>query len=266
MRIILFVCFVTLSAVLLAQEKFHIIHVTGEIILKSTGKALKPRDVITPSDEIIFKSKNAVAAALSSKRGRYIIQPAKKDTNSNELTAFVKNVISSSSGKLSTRGILNTTLDLQNYFQGKHAFLDGEALITIHGKSYPINDTHFFYLRYNYKGEPINKKLPAQENMLKFSASEIYMIDDQAIDQSAVENCELFYYKSDEKASEKIGSFTPVFPDNEQLKDEVNVFLEVYGENDQEHIKEEIAAFIEETYGKISMDDLNYWMSNHFNI
>ena len=66
------------TGILSAQEKYHILHVKGEIKVKGSNELLKAKDVVTSDQEIVFGSKDAMAAAISSKRGRFLIKIIQK--------------------------------------------------------------------------------------------------------------------------------------------------------------------------------------------
>lgn len=49
-------------------------------------------------------------------------------------------------------------IDLQNNFSGKYVVLEKQS-IQIDKTNFPMDNDNFFFLRYLYKGEEINKKL-----------------------------------------------------------------------------------------------------------
>ena len=74
----------------------------------------------------------------------------------------------------------------------------------------------------------------------------------------------LFYRQG--TTSKKINSFTPVFPDEQDLKVEVNIILSEYDGKDSDVKKREVNSYLTEFYGKPNVDNLNAWLEEEFKI
>jgi len=247
-----------------AQEKYHILHVKGDLRLKNSGEVLQPKDIIKADDQLIFGSKDAMAAAISSKRGRYMLRANLPANQDGELIALVKDVLLESSGKLSSRNALNTYFELNNYLKGDHVFLGDSAFILINTENMPMSDTEFFFLRYNYKGESINKRLSFSGNKLFFIPDEIYQVDEQPIDPSEVGECQLVHYNVFDHTVQESGSFNLIFPDNQQLDEELKLMVSFLEDQSQEFIKKEVYAYIGEVYGKVYEPGFEVWFKAKF--
>ena len=268
MKNILFVILCIFSTSAFGQELFHIIHVKGEVTVKKSGKRIVRGDKISSNEEIVFASKQDMMAALSSKKGRIIIKPDMEAPEDSELSSFLKDFVTAASGKLSTRGVQVNLLDLQNHFEGDYLVLGGRSAIALSPKAFPLNDKSFFYLRYEYMGEVINKKLSSSSDSLVFIESEIYKVDDKPIDKSKVADMTLFYYESEWEHSQKINTIYPIFPPDSEVVPGVQILIDTLKKSNytDDTIKDEIEAYLTDIYGKIHSSNLNKWLKMNFNL
>ena len=239
-----------------AADTYKVIKVNGQIIYVKTGSTMKMGDVFAPSTSLKFKTNESRAAVISRIKGRFILTGGAAGSRSNLLPAM--NNISSRAGAL-----LNI-IDLKNHFQGKYVIL-GEMKLTIGKDAFPMDDKHFFYLRFDYDGEVINKKLPVKDGKLVLDRKEIYKIDGKPI-EGEVKEMTLYYRDNEKKTSTKINAFHPVFPDIALLKDELNIILAEYSDKESNQKKSEITSYINEFYGKPDKDNLNEFLKKEFSL
>ncbi len=259
-------CFLSMVVVTFAQESFHVVHVKGTVKIKSSGELVTSGSKISADTQLLFGDASSMAAVISTKKGRFILAPSSSKSGSSELSFYVKDIISEASGKLSTRGINNTLLDLRHYLTGNQVYLDGEGRIELNSVNIPMDLDRFFFIRYSYDNQTINKKLSFEKNELIISANEIYQIDGTAINEKMVQDMTLFYYNQAEKQSTEVVKFHPIFPENTTLLTEVGMLIEFMEYDTVEQKKADIEAYISDTYGKVSQDNLNKWLKIHFNI
>lgn len=240
-----------------AADTYKVIKVNGKIIYVKSGSSMKMGDVFAPATTLRFATAESRAAIISKIKGRFILTQGKGGQRSNLLPAM--NNISSRAGAL-----LNI-IDLQNHFQGKYVIL-GEMKLTIGKDAFPMDKDHFFYLRYDYEGETINKKLPVEDGKLVLERDEIYKVDGEGIDGTKVKEMTLFYRDNEKKTSSKINSFNPIFPDIKLLKEELNIIISEYSDKDGDKKKSEITSYINEFYGKPDKDNLAEFLKAEFEL
>lgn len=240
-----------------AADTYKVIKVNGKIIYIKTGSSMKMGDVFAPSTSLKFATAESRAAIISKIKGRFILTAGKSGDRSNLLPAM--NNISSRAGAL-----LNI-IDLKNHFQGKYVIL-GKMKLTIGKDAFPMDKNHFFYLRFDYNGETINKKLPVEDGKLVLDRKEIYKIDGKAIEDAKIKEMTLYYRDNAKKTSTKINSFNPVFPDVDLLKQELNIIISEYSEKDADKKKSEITSYINEFYGKPDKDNLAEFLKDEFEL
>ena len=237
------------SADKLADE-YKVIKVTGMIVYKNSGKKMSTGDIFKSNVPLKFSTDNSRAAIISKLKGRFVLAPPSKSQKTNLVPAV--NNISSRSG-----AIVNE-LDLKNHFSGNYLILNRLEL-PISEKTFPQDKEHFFFLSYEYKGEKIAKKLPSKGSKLIFDKEEIFSIDEKPITPFNTEMV-LFYRDATSKENMTISRFNPIFPDNESLKNEVEVILDEYGEKTEEKKFNEVKGYLTEFYGKPYDDNLRDWM------
>ena len=152
-----------------AQDKFTVIKVSGSILIQSTGSALGIGTAFSQNEDLLFKIPESRAAVINPKRGRFLLTSNNmsefKDSKSNFLPA---------TGNISARGsdnILNAN-DLTTFFEGNFVVFD-KVKIKISPAFFPMNAQKYFYIRYLYKNETINKKLAYNSDTLIINKNEL---------------------------------------------------------------------------------------------
>ena len=56
-----------------SQENFKVIKVNGVILLKAKGTSLETGTVFSEKDDLLFRTEDATAAVINSRRGRLIL-------------------------------------------------------------------------------------------------------------------------------------------------------------------------------------------------
>ncbi len=242
--------------VLYSQENFKVIKVNGTIVLKEKGLSLETGTVFSEKEDLLFRTDDAVAAVINPGKGRLILT-----SKNHDLSSASSNYLPSMYNISSRGGALINLLDIQNHFSGKYVVL-GNQKIEIEKKNFPMNENNFFFLRYLYKGEEINKKLSFVDDTLILDVKTLYTVDGTPIpgpDNTAIK---LFYRRGSE--SVEISRFDLIFPDQEQITEEITIILEQFKNRSSKEKIEEIGSFINEFYGKVSNDNLTWWLKkNH---
>jgi hypothetical protein len=238
------------------KTPFKVIRVNGKILFVKTQSQMKRGDVYVNGTPLKFLTNTAKAAIINPQKGRYVLQSNTKGK--------VK-VLPATSNVTSRAGALINQIDLQNHFSGKYLILDKD-IITIGSEAFPMDDKHFFYLKYYYNDEEIAKVIPHESNKIILSKTEIFKVDGQPI---PVEEKEMtLYYRNDvDKKSYKINTFTPVFPDLGELKLEIKMMLDELREEKTDEDKiSEITSYLNEFYGEPQKESLYKWLEKEFNI
>jgi hypothetical protein len=248
---------------ILAQDKFTVIKVSGNIVIQSSGSELGIGTAFGQNEDLLFKSNESRAAVINPKRGRYLL-------TSNNVLEFrnSKSNFLPASGKVSARGVSNilNINDLQKYFEGNYVIFD-KIKIKISPAAFPMEEKKYFYLRYNYKSETINKKLKYNADTLIINKDELLTIDGKQIPNPEITEMKLMYMEEGEKyVSTPICVFTPIFPDFEQLKKEVQIIIDQMKDKSYDEKINEISAYVNDFYGKPEENNLKTWVKDTFNI
>ena len=159
---------------------------------------------------------------------------------------------------MSTRagGITNSS-KLSNYFGSSPYVWVGERIeLEISPDAYVMDNEHFFFLRYIYNDETINKRLDNEGKKLIMLKSKIFQVDDQPIDKSQVSNYELYYYDEPKEESTIISPAFFIFLSAEEVR------LMFDQMQDVEDRYKEIADILSEFYGKCDEDQLKINLEN----
>ena len=234
-------------------DKYKVIKVDGKIIFETTKENMKIGDIFVSGVALNFQTPQSRAAVISSINGRFVLSPSEKGQTK---------ILPAANNISSRAGALINMIDLQNHFTGKFLVLD-DMKLELGKEAFPMDDNNFFYLTYEYNGEQIRKKLNSEDNNLIIEKSEIFKIDGEAI---PVEEKEMtLYYRTDGK-SQKVNTFTPVFPDLDQLKLEVAIILEEFADKDDKTKIKEVNSYLNEFYGSPQNEDLAEWLKAEFSL
>jgi hypothetical protein len=242
----------------LSQNEFKVIKVNGTILLKAKGISLETGTVFSEKEDLLFRSEDATAAVINSQRGRLVI------TNKNhDLSAAGSNYLPSMYNISSRSGSMSNNADLSTNFSGKYVVLNKQN-IKVESKSYPMDNDHFFFLRYIYKGEEINKKLPFIRDTLIIDKISLLTVDGNPIPGADNTSIKLFYRKGAESVF--ISDFDLIFPDMIQLKKEIEIILEEIKDKSAKSKIGEIDSYLNEFYGKVQRENLTGWLETNFGI
>lgn len=240
-------------------DTYKVIKVTGSILYKKTNKSMLQGDLFPENEQILFKTTDSKAAIISTAKGRFILAPGaekKMDVKANLLPA--------SSNISSRSGAVINIIDLKNAFTGNYVVL-GKSKIHINKDNFPQNEKSFFYLRYKYKGEDINKKLANEGEKLIFDKEQIMMVDAKMID--AFDSPEVsLYYTSDGSSSQLINTFNMFLPGDDELKKETSILLDEIKDKTYTAKVDEFLAYMNDFYGKANKQNAMDWLKTNFNL
>lgn len=243
--------FFLVSITAFAQE-YHVINVKGSVAVVGKTGNLKPNDKIKADDKLKFSSPSDALAVVGTKTGRFIISPSKRSKDG-ELLSLVKDVITPGTKKLSTRsGLFNNTLDFTQYFK--------DTLLFLPVMKYPVNakfranEKSFFFIRYAFNGEDINKKLEMSGDTLVIVSNELFSVDKKPVEPASVSNLRLFHMDNGQVT--QFAKMHIVVPNPVDLAEGVKVLQRVYHSKD---VKEEAFSYLSELYGKIDEANFTTW-------
>lgn len=246
-----------ISTNVLCQDNYRVIKVFGTIILKERGVSLATGTTFSDDDDLVFKTTDATASVMSGQRGRLIL------TSSSGLSSAKSNFLPAMYNISTRAGALVSMIDLQNHFSGKYVVID-KTLLPVSPTGFPMDNQHFFFLRYVYKGIQINKKLDFTGDSLIIDKKTLYTVDGNPIPSPDQTRIKLYYRKGNE--SILINEFDLIFPDTDQLKKEVQVILDGVKNKPAQAKLSEITSYINEEYGKPDEGNLKSWLKETFNL
>jgi hypothetical protein len=237
-----------------SKSSYKVIKINGRILFVKTKQDMQKGDEFKPGTPLDFIVSTSRAAVIK-QSVRFVLQANSKGK--------VK-ILPATSNVTSRSGALINLIDLKRHFTGRYLIFDDEKL-QIGKDAFPMDKTHFFYVKYDYKGESIAKVLDYNDNYLLLNKEKIFMVDGEGI---ALEEKEmLLYYRDDEnKMSYKISAFTPVFPDLIELKSEIDILLSSSKELSVEHKMSEITSYLNDFYGKPQKENMATWLAKEFGI
>ncbi len=242
-----------------AQVQYRVIKVNGNIVYVNTGNQMNQGDQFNEDEDLSFRTANSRAAVINPERGRFVLTP----DNYEDLSSAKSNFLPGMSNISTRGGAINTMTDLQNVFSDNLAVLS-KVSYYINPYNFPMSESQFFYLGYQYKGEPINKKLDFEDNKLILLRENILKVDNNPITKADSPETSLYYFKNGE--SSIIGNFNLIFPDLILLKSETAILLEEFQEKSYNEKVNETAGYIFEFYGKCDKQDVINFLEEEFGL
>lgn len=242
-----------------AQESFKVIRVNGTIVNEKSNSNLSAGSVFTDNDKLTFGNSSSRAAVINSK-GRYIL------ASNSSANAYAKSFLTPAMSNMSSRsGAIVNIVDLKNHFSGNYLIFKTSE-VKISKDNFPMDENHFFFIRYDYKGESINKQLKFVSDTLVINKSELMMINGIPIPNPNVKNMKIFYFDKIKNIPTEIGAFNPVFVNEDELKTEVSILIEGIPSKTKGQKIDEVLSYINDFYGKPDKENLTEWLESNFKL
>lgn len=245
-----------------AQDNYKVIKVNGSITIKSSGKGLSTGTVFSDNEYLIFGQPTAKAAVINPEKGRFVITPSNADDLMNSKSNFIPG-LSNIASRASLKS-LDDFIDIRDYFSGDYMIFDTTVFV-VNNFEYKMTDTTFFYCRYKYNNEEINKKISFQNDSMLILKNDLLSIDGNPVPSDSINALQLFYYQKNENKSTLINTFNPIFA-GEQLKAEVQVILDELSDKSFEEKFESVYLYIIEFYCHPDEANLRVWLKSNFDI
>jgi hypothetical protein len=208
---------------------------------------------------------NSRAALINSKAGRIIL------TEQNSSDIFAKAAFAPPMNTVSTRGfsneLLTSKLHISNYFNEKLLVVDN-LKIRINSKTFPMTENSYFFIRYMYNGDEINKRLSYKADTLVIDKNELYTVDGKPIPNPDINQMSLYYYEiiDDNSKATYISSFDLIFIPREQLKNEVKIIIDECKNKPYDAIIAEVYDYLSTFYGAVDKSYVESWVNEDFDL
>lgn len=248
---------VTQKVIIEGTDCFTVLKVKGDLLCND--KQVKENDKICGKDNIAFKSADAVAILHSPEKGRFTLKSVSKD-NKSELGGVLASIISSSgTGNLSSRGAIT----IEDEFKGNY-YVISNCNIEIDVKKFPLDNTKYFYLKFKYDGNDVNKKLKNTTNGFLLSKDDILLIDNKPVISDKIREYQFYYYDENDKTSKLISTFNLQFLDETSIKKELLEHLKKIDNLKEDDKFNECLIYINTMYGNTNADCLKNWVKINF--
>lgn len=186
-----------------AQEQYRILYINSNSI-DIGGKQCHVNDCFSADDKIRWKNKNQVmkVICLSTQQQRIFAARDLKKSKHKTLSSYI-----SQRKHMSTRdGVLLSLSQLEDCLADTFYLIDSIEIKTI----VPVDEHHFFYAEYCYKGDSILKRLPTIEQgfLIDFS---LFTIDGKPITPFETD-LSIFYLDETKSASTPITAKMHIVP------------------------------------------------------
>lgn len=262
-------------------QTYQIIKIAGLITNCESGDTLRIADKIASEEQLCFwnsSTRFSAAALIDPATARRYLLKANDPSSGIQRNAVYEGLIRSLGG-FSNRGSIriDSLFSFALLFGEKDFLIIGDTLtLTINTRKVPLDEKNFIYAAYEYEGEQVNKRLRVKEDSLYLTASEIYTVDGLPIKPGQTRKFRLFYLHHDQNKRKNtlLVSFNPTFVGKEELMPELDIIYTVIQEKNRRELEQdrqrrrealrgELAAYLEELYGKTSGEVLEQWLDQY---
>lgn len=156
-------------------------------------------------------------------------------------------------------------LTINSYFADSLNVFDQKLELPICSNGFKMDDQHFFYLKMQYQGQTINKKLAFRSDTLLIEYADLYKLNSEILPISSIDSVFLMYRDQERKKTIAINPVQLIFLPNADLVEEVGFLLESISEpTPLVEKRREIERFILSFYGRFDEGDLEQWLFTHF--
>jgi hypothetical protein len=240
-----------------------VIKVNGNIVIERTGNSLETGTSFPQDESLVFRIPESRAAVINPSMGRFLLTAENVNEFKNAKSNFLP-----SAGKISTRAVEDDyyTGDPADKFTDNFVILN-KTEVLIDTTHYPMKGDRFFYISYNFNDKTINKKLSFNSDTLIIRKAELLTVDGKEIAAPETGMMKLIYYvEGNAYLIKPVGSFIPVFPDQNELRQEISVILDKMEMKGYDDKLNEINHFIREFYGSIDETSLKVLLKEDFGL
>ncbi|WP_157491653.1 hypothetical protein [Flammeovirga sp. SJP92] len=248
-------------------QDLYVLHVSGDILNTTNNVNLKVGDMISQDASLSFGSNNAKAIVIGKSTGKMLLDGSKsKKTPTGEFMSLVSEVLFpiQSNKQMSTRSVLfETVADISDYFNGDaYVFITDSLILDINQEKYPLNEEKQMALRFTSGEEIFNRWIPNfGDNKLLLEKDSLF--EGASLDE--IETVDVYYVVKATRKIDHIGSFDPIFVNQEQLKEELislKSFLTTNQTSKVEEIQAELYQYVLDIYGQTDFEMFNEWIKN----
>lgn len=273
---LLFLLLLSMSkATPVAPQNYYVTFIKGNVTIAPDHKQLAVGQVLHTTDCLEFSGSGDKVALINPAAGRFVVHD-KKHIGSESGMPRILVVISENlepviySKILAARNVLNNVEELRSFFKNMasenkdtaaHLLIADSLRFSLSEQGFTNRERKIFFVRYQYHGESINKKLTYIESSVPggdpdlLLDKDILQVDGKQIDASEISNAQLFYFDTAEKQKEYVSTLQLSFVPAGHLQEEVNVLyrhlkpLYAGAADIEKDIYEAIVCELKEEYG-----------------
>ena len=244
-----FTCFAAIAALALpisvsAQkpENYKVVKVQGEIHRVKTGNVLAIGEDVVSNENLTFKNNYSRAVVVNKEKGCMTLS-ANSDNGGPQFLPSPNN--------MSVRAALpSQPSEVLDFYAGNVA-ITGYDSLKIDGDKLLIGDDSYFTVNYDANGQTINDKVVL---------SHVKLVLPESLLQNKPEKVEICY--NDEFGVSNKSEFTPVYIDNDVLKEEIDLIFNTMKGKKEAKVSAS-ANFVNDYYGKTTSEAVESWINNN---
>lgn len=234
-------------------QQYIVFHIKGKVL--ADGEALRVKSIITDDTQLTFTSQKDEVHVISPKKGKLLISANKlKKNDRNEFLAAVKNALlppaqfrTTSTRSEATQLHFEDIYDMMEFFSDTVLLID-TTIYQLNTEELPLNEAHYFEVRYEQGEQTYVKKVPGSNGQIEFYAQHLF--SDLRTDQRAAQEVELYYVGPTKAEEELVGRFKLVSATADQITEPLKTLYDAMKSEPEAFLHEEALPFLALQYGK----------------
>lgn len=258
----LMLCLFWINIVAQAQETYTVIKVVGQVISKEHQRALRAEDKLQDKNALQFSSAEDYIIVISPKTGRKTIKGI-PDNAPREFIQLLQSFVKPETRSTATRSSSLEYIDkLKNLFTYRSMLILGDGYVEVDTDKLKISSPAGIRVQYRDEKTHIARKISDDKG---FFLNQTAVFGNQV--PAVLPKISIQYYE-DELDDPMFGKgdwladFVPVYVDNDQLKQEINILLRSIGTSASKTDEQvqEIRKYLESEYGGVILQNMEAWL------
>jgi hypothetical protein len=205
-----------------AVAQHHVLHVQGQVVLQSTGKAPAIGMELTAKEALAFGTKDAQVSLWVTGKGRHLLHwpedVAFAPNKPMPIAALMQP--SKTYPHYPQQPVLRTEGDFKQHFDRRYLLLPGTA-VAFDPKVFPLGPEKVFYVRFLH--EPLNAEVPTrlqvlQDSLLQLDPTQFLNMNGVPVTQEDATDFSI-HYTENRKTHLWVCSFQPVYEQAQLMKE-----------------------------------------------
>lgn len=244
------------------HSNYSVIKVNGKVVSKILNRPIKSGDIVKAEDQLTFSTKESYIHVINAEGTKTIRNVP--DNSPRELMQLMKTFLSPGKKNMSTRDFEKTKYErIKSVLKEDTIMILGDGKITIDTTDFPLHHPAGVKAKYSMLDEKVSLVI-SNESGYHLGKEPLFHKHPESKSFPMVT---VVYYEDINdpihKESVLLGVFTPIYPDEEELKKEVKIIVSSLKNSQMSpnHIIKEITGYLTTEYAATIPENVTAWLN-----